>query len=368
MILPWLISNFRIIAATLLFGALILICHDMLIAPFSYFILVVLIHWANAAQVPAQIAPLHFAIIGLKWYILFFFFEHYIDGPQFFQGGMETLLFMLAAWLWLAFDRRPATIIRLIALGFILILVIVFDASISFLSPYTLLRGHSLGWDYEFLTYNLSEGWIAPAIGLVVGWLVSDRLKDTQTRLSFLEILGFTPRQLIFTPKQSFFGIISGVAATLGLIGLFTMQMTMPYQQSVFSERQNWIENINNPALIRIYDVFVDVPLAITNAINSIISLAPFVLFGTLVYWLLNKRGIVGILPLLALGGTLGFAWSHTTHVVYETPYLDAHQAAAFLGMITAMGFGAASHAASSMRYSSSKQVEGDFDTRSPAS
>jgi hypothetical protein len=366
MILPWPISNFRIIAATLLFGYIVYLCEDLSIVPFSYFILIVLIHWANAAQVPAQIAPLHFAIIGLKWYILFGFFNHAIDGPVFFRGGMETLIFMLAAWLWLAFDRRPATVMRLITLSVILILVAAFDGSIS-LFAFHLFRFHSGGWDSEYLIYILSEGWVAPAIGLMIGWLVSDRLKNSQGRLGFLKVLGLAPKQLILMPKQSCFGIISGVAATLGLIGVFTMQMTMPYQQSIVSDRQDWIENINNPALIRIYDIFVDVPLAITNAINGIISLAPFVLFGTLVYWVLNKRGIVGILPLLTLGGTLGFAWSHTTHVMYRTPYLDAHGAASLLGMIAAMGFGAASHAASSIRFSRWTQVWGNSDTRSPA-
>lgn len=366
MILLWLISNFRMIAATLLFGALILICKDVLIAPFSYFILIVLIHWANDAQVPAQIAPLHFAVIGLKWYVLFFFFNQAIDGPVFFRGGMETLLFMLIAWLWLAFDRRPATIMRLITLGLILVLIAVFDLSIPTYSS-GLHRAHSLGLDYEFFIHIISDAWIAPTIGFLVGALLSDRLKNTQTSVSFSQILGITSRQLILMPKQSSFGIICGVVATVGLIGLFTTQMTMPYQESILSDRHSWMDNVNDPTLIRIFDIFIDAPQALTNATNGIISLAPFVLVGTFAHWVLNKRGFVGILPLLALGGTLGFAWSHVTHGVYETPYLDAQGATTLLGMITAMGFGGASHAASSIRFSSPRQVDGDFDSRGAA-
>jgi hypothetical protein len=368
MIMPWLISNFRMIASTLLFGALVLMCQDVLIAPFSYFILIALVHWANAAQVSAQTAPLHFAVIGLKWYILFFFFDQAIDGPQFFQGGMETLIFMLAAWLWLVFDCRPATIMRLITLGFIQILVAVFDNSISSFSPYSLHRYHSLGWDYDYFIYLISESWIAPTIGFLIGMLLSNRLKNTQTSVSFLQVLGFTPRQLILMPKQSLFGIICGAVTTICLIGLFTMQMTMPYQQAIFSGRQSWIENLKDPTLFRIYDIFIDPSLALTNAINGSISLSPFVLLGTLAYWVLNKRGIVGILPMLTLGGALGFAWSHTTRVVYETPFLDAHGAATLLGMIAAMAFGAASHAASSIRFSNRQQADGDFDAESPVS
>jgi hypothetical protein len=366
MILPWVIANFRMIAATLLFGALILICQDVLIALFSYFILIALVHWANAAQVPAQTAPLHFAVICLKWYILFGFFNQAIDGPQFFWGGMETLIFMLVAWLWLVFDRRPATIVRLVTLVFISFLVLIFDTSLT-VSPLSLSRSYALYYEDFIRDPEVWDAWFPPVIGLLIGFLLSTRLTNTLTRVSFLQMLGVTPRQLILMPKQSLFGIICGAAATICLIGLFTMQMTMPYQQAIFSGRESWIENLKDPTLFRIYDIFIDPSLALANAINGITSLSLFVLLGTLAYWLLNKRGIVGILPVLTLGGTLGFAWSHATPVVYETPYFDAHGAATLLGMITAMGFGAASHAVSSIRFLNRQQVDDGPDTQSPA-
>ncbi|MFM1976249.1 MAG: hypothetical protein RL145_1095, partial [Pseudomonadota bacterium] len=326
----------------------------------------VLVSWANSAISKFNFKAEHWPYLGASIALKFLIIFTLINGPAAnvywpeFPGtyGFPFVLSALFAGLWAAYDPRPATLLRLVVLSGLAFLALSFMAEVEAknvwltirpewhsdvqgqLSPYEI---NLLTTPLRFIKLILELGFI----GFFTGWVHGLGVIKPPTRISHSQIIGVSPHSLLFGRALTWNQIFVGAMTALFLVGLVTAQNTAIFRGSIIWPTPSDCEIA--PSCL--FSHLVSIPRqfdssAFAHAALGALSALPFVVLGSLVLYVLNKRNLNGILPVLGMGALLGYSWSFSVPEIVWTNQLSWQSLCSFIAMIIAAGSHAAAQAA----------------------
>jgi hypothetical protein len=208
------------------------------------------------------------------------------------------------------------------------------------LSPYEI---NLLTTPLRFIKLILELGFI----GFFTGWVHGLGVIKPPTRISHSQIIGVSPHSLLFGRALTWNQIFVGAMTALFLVGLVTAQNTAIFRGSIIWPTPSDCEIA--PSCL--FSHLVSIPRqfdssAFAHAALGALSALPFVVLGSLVLYVLNKRNLNGILPVLGMGALLGYSWSFSVPEIVWTNQLSWQSLCSFIAMIIAAGSHAAAQAA----------------------
>ncbi len=326
----------------------------------------VLVSWANSAISKFNFKAEHWPYLGASIALKFLIIFTLINGPAAnvywpeFPGtyGLPFVLSTLFAGLWAANDPRPATLLRLVVLSGLAFLALSFMAEVEAknfwisisaerhsevqgqLSPYDI---NLLTAPLRFIKLILELGFI----GFFIGWVHALGVIKPPTRISLSQIIGVSPHSLLFGTALTRTQIFVGAMTALFLVGLVTAQNTAIFRGSIIWPTPSVCEIA--PSCLFSHLVLIPRQFdssAFAHAAQGALSALPFVVLGSLVLYVLNKRNLNGILPVLGMGALLGYSWSFSVPEIVWTNQLSWQSLCSFISMIIAAGSHAAAQAA----------------------
>lgn len=326
----------------------------------------VFVAWANSAISKFNFKAEHWSYLGASIALKFLILFALINGPAAnvywpeFPGtyGLPFVLSALFAGLWAAYDPRPATLLRLVVLSGLAFLALTFMAEVEAknvwisiqperhsevqgqLSPYDI---NLLIAPFRFIKLIVEIGFI----GFFTGWIHTLGIRKLPARISLSQIIGVSPRSLLFGRQLTLPQVFVGAITALFLVGFVTAQNTAIFRGSIIWPTPSDCEMAPSCLVSHL----VSIPRqfdssAFTHAAMGSLSALPFIVLGSLVLYVLNKRNLNGILPVLGMGALLGYLWSFSVPEIVWTNHLSWQSLCSVIAMIIAAGSRAAAQAA----------------------